>query len=62
MIDKPIQLDEHTLPIKYLALCKIMAELTDSSMEEVDVRVQFFIIDTAFEANETPEEEIHLNG
>jgi len=59
MIEKPIQLDQHTLPIKYLALCKIMADLTDSSMEEVDTRVELFIVQTSFEESEG---EVHLNG
>ena len=59
MTEKPIQLDQHTLPIKYLALCKIMADLTDTSMEEVDTRVELFIVQTSFEESE---EEVHLNG
>jgi hypothetical protein len=57
-----LQLDEHTLPTKYIALCKIMADLSDSSIEDIDRQVEMFILETSFEATEIPEGEVHLNG
>jgi hypothetical protein len=40
----------------------MMGDLTDCSIEEIDMKVQCFIVDTNFEANEIPEGETHLNG
>ena len=59
-----LQLDALTLPIKYLALCKIMSELseTDDTIEDVDAKVEAFIIETSFQALDVGFEEVHLNG
>lgn len=59
-----LQLDALTLPIKYLALCKIMSEIseTDDTIEDVDAKVEAFIIETSFQALDIGDEEIHLNG
>ena len=57
-----LKLDAVTLPTKYIALCKIMSDLTDTSIGEIDTQVEMFIVETCFEATEIPEEEVHLNG
>jgi len=62
MTDNTFKLDAVTLPVKYLALCKIMSDLTNSSMGEIDTQVEMFILETSFEATEIPEGEVHLNG
>jgi hypothetical protein len=61
-MSNPLRLDALTLPVKYLALCKIMGDLTDTTVGEIDTQVEMFILETSFEATEVPEEEVHLNG
>ena len=60
----PLRLDALTLPVKYLALCKIMSEIseTEDSVEEVDRKVELFIVETNFQALDAGFEEVHLNG
>ena len=59
-----MKLDAITLPTKYIALCKIMAELseTEDSIEDVDRKVELFIVETCFEALDVVGKEVHLNG
>jgi hypothetical protein len=63
-MNNPLQLDALTLPIKYIALCKIMSEISESfeTIEEVDAKVELFIVETNFQALDVGFEEVHLNG
>ena len=64
MTDKTLKLNLETLPAKYIALCKIMSEIseTEDSIEEVDRKVELFIVETNFQALDVGFEEVHLNG
>jgi len=52
-----IDLELLTLPVKYLALCEILADLTESSIEEVNESVEAYI-----EAGHIEIEEINNEG
>jgi len=59
-IRKQITLDLLSLPTKYLALCEILAELTASSIEEVNDSVDRYVKEGYFTLEElSPEESIH---
>jgi len=57
-----LQLDGVASTTKYIALCKMMADLTDSSIEEIDAEVEMFILRVQSEILDNLEGEIHLNG
>jgi len=59
-IREQITLDLLSLPTKYLALCEILAELTASSIEEVNDSVDRYVEEGYFTLEELPpEESIH---
>ena len=63
MSDKTLQIDLLTLPIKYIALCEFTASLMgDMTAHDIDKQIDIFIKLTEFQVEETPEEEVHLNG
>ena len=65
MIEKPIQLDKHTIEIKYITLCKMMADEFDCSVDHIDAQVRLCIVQANFEILEELEAvvgEVHLNG
>ena len=57
-----LQLDGVASTTKYIALCKMMVDLTDSSIEEIDAEVEMFILRVQSEILDNLEGEIHLNG
>ena len=60
-----LQLDEHTTEIKYITLCKMMADEFDCSVEHIDAQVRLCIVQANFEILEEIENivgEVHLNG
>ena len=64
-LNNPKLLDKHTLEIKYITLCKMMADEFDCSVDHIDAQVRLCIVQANFEILEILEEsdeEIHLNG
>ena len=57
-----LRLDGVASTTKYIALCKMMADLTDSSIEEIDAEVEMFILEVQSEILDKLEGEVHLNG
>ena len=57
-----IEIDSEELPTKYLALCEILAEITGTTIIEVDDSVNKYINSGDFQVEETrlpPKEELH---
>ena len=64
-LNNPKLLDKNTLEIKYITLCKMMADEFDCSVDHIDAQVRLCIVQANFEILEIleeSEEEIHLNG
>ena len=62
IIYETIELNSEDLPTKYLALCEILAELTSTTIVEVDSAVDNYINDGHFQVMEStlpPKEELH---
>ena len=61
----PKLLDKQTLEIKYITLCKMMADEFDCTVDHIDAQVRLCIVQANFEILEIleeSEEEVHLNG
>jgi hypothetical protein len=57
-----IEIDSEELPTKYLALCEILAEITGTTIIEVDDSVNKYIDSNHFRIEESklpPKEELH---
>ena len=64
-LNNPKLLDKNTLEIKYITLCKMMADEFDCSVDHIDAQVRLCIVQANFEILEILEEsdeEVHLNG
>ena len=64
-LNNPKLLDKNTLEIKYITLCKMMADEFDCSVDHIDAQVRLCIVQANFEILEIleeSEEEVHLNG
>ncbi len=62
IIHETIELNSEDLPTKYLALCKILAELTSTTIFEVNSAVDEYIDSGYFVVTEgflPPKEELH---
>ena len=62
IIHETIELNSEDLPTKYLALCKILAELTSTTILEVNSAVDEYIDSGYFVVTEEflpPKEELH---
>ena len=57
-----LKLDGVASTTKYIALCKMMSDLTDRSIEEIDAEVEMFILEVQSEILDKIEGEVHLNG
>ena len=58
----PLRLDGVASTTKYIALCKMMEDLTGRSIEEIDAEVEMFILEVQSEILDRLEGEVHLNG